>query len=127
MGMNNVSKTKNPSSPSVTSLSHQRPRLLFKSSDCRSLNIEERTPEAQVTIRFMRLGRSHEPFYRIIAVDTRKKRDTKALEFLGWYNPKTKEGNLNAPSIKKWLSLGAHPSATVAGILKRAAIIKVED
>merc|ERR1712093_865901 len=58
--------------------------------------------EARVTIRFMRIGRIHEPFYRIIAVDSRKKRDTEPLEFLGWYDPKTKEANLNAPAIKKW-------------------------
>merc|ERR1739841_159879 len=83
--------------------------------------------EARVAIRFMRIGRIHEPFYRIIAVDSRRKRDTEPIEFLGWYNPKTKEANLNAPEIKKWLSFGAQPSDRLKGLFKRAAIIKIED
>ena len=55
-------------------------------------------------IRFTRMGRKKLPFYRIIAVDSRVRRDGKPLEFLGWYNPLNKETNLNAPAIKKWLS-----------------------
>jgi ribosomal protein S16 len=54
------------------------------------------------------MGRKKLPFYRIIAVDSRVRRDGKPLEFLGWYNPLNKETNLNAPAIKKWLS-GAQP------------------
>merc|ERR1711904_347371 len=80
--------------------------------------------EARVAIRFMRFGRKHEPFYRIIAVDSRKRRDTEPLEFLGWYNPTTKEANLNAPSVKKWLTCGAEPSNTVMSLLQRATIVK---
>merc|ERR1719235_117818 len=83
--------------------------------------------EARVALRFTRKGRKHEPFYRIIAVDSRKKRDTGPLQFLGWYDPKTKEANLNAPAIKNWLGVGAQPSETVTNLLKRAAILKVVD
>merc|ERR1719378_751885 len=82
--------------------------------------------EARVSIRFMRMGRRHMPFYRIIAVDSRKKRDTRPLEFLGWYNPATKETKLNTPSLRKWLNLGAVPSDTLANLLKRAMIVRVE-
>ena len=49
------------------------------------------------------MGRKKLPFYRIIAVDSRVRRDGKPLEFLGWYDPLKKEANLNAPAIKKWL------------------------
>merc|ERR1712078_448015 len=103
----------------------ETPLLKSPELDCHQKNLT--TFEARVTIRFMRIGRIHEPFYRIIAVDSRKKRDTEPLEFLGWYNPKTKEANLNAPGIKKWLSVGAKPSDTVTSLFKRAAIIKVEN
>merc|ERR1712083_354053 len=82
--------------------------------------------EALVSIRFMRMGRKHQPFYRIIAVDSRKRRDTEPLEFLGWYNPKTKETKLNSPSIKKWLNVGAQPSETLEKLLKRAMILKTD-
>jgi small subunit ribosomal protein S16 len=63
------------------------------------------------------------PFYRIIAVDSRKKRDTKPLEFLGWYNPSTKETKLNTPTLRKWLESGAQPSDTLTNLLTRAMII----
>merc|ERR1711985_64167 len=79
--------------------------------------------EARVSIRFMRMGRKHLPFYRIIAVDSRKKRETKPLEFLGWYNPSTKETKLNTPSLRKWLKVGAKPSNTITNLLTRAMII----
>ena len=40
-----------------------------------------------------------------------------ALQYLGWYNPIAKEANLNAPAIKKWLSVGAQPTETVGELL----------
>ena len=42
---------------------------------------------------------------------------------LGWYDPLRKETNLNAPAIKKWLSVGAQPSETVEKLLKKAMIM----
>lgn len=54
--------------------------------------------------------------------------DCKALlQELGWYNPLNKETNLNAPSIKKWLTLGAIPSDTVETLLKKAMVIGQDD
>ena len=44
-----------------------------------------------VKIRLARIGRTHAPVYRIVAIDSRKKRDGKFLENLGTYNPMTKE------------------------------------
>ena len=49
------------------------------------------------------------------------------MQELGWYNPLSKETNLNAPSIKKWLSVGAKPSDTVETLLKKAMVIGQED
>lgn len=46
-----------------------------------------------------------------------------ALQNLGWYDPLRKETNLNAPAIKKWLSVGAQPSDTVRALLKKAMVI----
>lgn len=86
--------------------------------------------EARVVIRFQRYGRKKSPFYRLVATDSRTRRDGKPLEYLGWYDPLKKETNLNAPAIKKWLGNGALPSDTVEGLLKKAYImtpnIKVE-
>merc|ERR1712224_1153800 len=85
----------------------------------RNKNIVAARIQARVAIRFARMGRKHAPFYRIVAVDARKKRNTEPLEFLGWYNPATKETNLNAASTNKWLNTGAKPSETVLGLLKK--------
>ena len=40
-----------------------------------------------VKIRLTRLGRKHKPFYRVIAIQAREKRDSKAIEYLGTYDP----------------------------------------
>ncbi|EEH52621.1 uncharacterized protein MICPUCDRAFT_48856 [Micromonas pusilla CCMP1545] len=79
--------------------------------------------EAMVKIRFTRLGRKRTPFYRIIAIDSRKRRDGAPLEELGWYDPIRKQSNLNAPAIKAWLSKGAQPSETVGRLLKKSLIM----
>lgn len=75
-------------------------------------------------IRFTRLGRKKLPFYRIIAVDSRVRRDGAPLEYLGWYDPLKKEANLNAPAIKKWLAVGAQPSDSVQSLLKKAMVVE---
>ena len=71
-------------------------------------------------LRFKRMGRKKRPFYRLVAIDSRRKREGLALEELGWYNPLTKETYINAESVQKWLSDGAEPSDTVASLLKKA-------
>ena len=80
--------------------------------------------EARVAIRFARFGRKKLPFYRLVAIDSRARRDGKPLEYLGWYDPLRKETNLNAPAIKKWLGVGALPSETVERLLKKAMIVE---
>lgn len=76
--------------------------------------------EARVAIRFQRYGRKKAPFYRLVAIDSRDRRDGAPIEYLGWYDPLRKETNLNAPAIKKWLGQGAQPSDTVRNLLKKA-------
>ena len=47
----------------------------------------------------------------------------RGAQYLGWYDPLRKETNLNAPSIKKWISVGAQTSDTVGNLLKKAMVI----
>ncbi|MFI4893074.1 MAG: 30S ribosomal protein S16 [Phycisphaerales bacterium JB058] len=74
-----------------------------------------------VKLRMQRHGRSHRPFYRIVAVDARFKRNGKYLERLGWFNPTPGEGEqsveINDERVKHWLSVGAQPSDTVRDLL----------
>ena len=61
-----------------------------------------------VKIRFTRVGKKHAPVYRIVAIDSRKKRDGEYLENLGTYDPLTKEiVQWHADRIAYWLSKGA--------------------
>lgn len=80
--------------------------------------------ENRVAIRFQRYGRKKAPFYRLVAIDSKDRRDGMPLEYLGWYDPLKKETNLNAPAIKKWLANGALPSDTVRTLLKKAYVIQ---
>ena len=80
--------------------------------------------ENRVAIRFSRFGRKHAPVYRIIAIDSRKPRQGRPLQWLGFYNPISKEVNLDAPNIKKWIATGAQPSEAVTKLLKRAMVIE---
>ena len=79
-----------------------------------------------VKLRLMRMGTKKRPFYRIVAIDSRTKRDGKYLELVGTYNPigAEKEVKVNEEVALKWLHQGAIPSDTVRSILKDAGIMK---
>jgi small subunit ribosomal protein S16 len=73
-----------------------------------------------VKIRLKRVGATKAPYYRIVATDSRARRDGAPIEELGHYNPRTKELQLNTEAVKKWMNHGAQPSEMVAGLIKRA-------
>lgn len=67
-----------------------------------------------VKIRLARTGTKHVPFYRIVAIHSRNKRDGRYLENLGTYNALTGElVQFHSERIDHWVSLGAQPSDTV--------------
>jgi len=72
------------------------------------------------------MGRRHRPFYRVAAIDRRRRRDGRVIEELGYFDPickdESKQFVLNAERIAYWLSVGAQPSDTVRGLIKRAGI-----
>jgi small subunit ribosomal protein S16 len=72
-----------------------------------------------VKLRLARFGAKKKPFYRIVATDSRGKRDGRFIELLGTYDPKVDPPavTLQAERIQYWLSVGAEPSDTVGRIL----------
>lgn len=64
-------------------------------------------------IRLKRLGRKKRACYRIIVIDSKKRRDGKAIEELGFYNPLTKEVKLNINAIEERIKTGAQLTPTV--------------
>jgi small subunit ribosomal protein S16 len=78
-----------------------------------------------VKLRFKRYGRTHEPVYRLAAMDSRRPRDGRTIEELGVYEPMHKDLEqqirFNFERIDYWLSVGAQPTETVAAVLKKRA------
>jgi len=73
-----------------------------------------------VSIRLSRFGKKHQPFYRIVVMDKRKKRDGKYIEKIGYYNPL-----VNPPDIKidkekfqYWINKGAALSEGISKLFK---------
>ena len=75
-----------------------------------------------VKIRLTRVGAKKKPAYRIQAIDERKPRDGRALEYLGTYDPNKVPAaiNIKTEAIDAWLAKGAQMSDTVASLVKRA-------
>lgn len=74
-----------------------------------------------VKIRLAKKGRKHQAYYSVVAIDSRKKRDSgDFLEILGFYNPRSKETRLDKENITKWISNGAQPTLTVVNLLKKS-------
>ncbi len=79
-----------------------------------------------LSIRFTRIGRKKAPLYRIVIMDKRKDPWGKYLEKLGFYNPVTKETQLEKERITYWLSQGAQCSASVHNLFVRNELIQGE-
>ena len=73
-----------------------------------------------VKIRLKRLGKIRVPQYRIVVVDSRKKRDGRVIEEIGKYHPKEDPSYIDVVSERAqyWLGVGAQPSDAVAKLLK---------
>ena len=75
-------------------------------------------------IRLKRIGRRNRPFYRMVAMDSRNRRDGAAIEELGWYNPIDTEHSydLKDDRILHWLGEGAQPTDAAKKLLRRAGL-----
>ena len=69
-------------------------------------------------IRLKRYGRKKLSIYRIIVIDSKKRRDGKALEEVGYYNPLSNETKISIDRIQVRVNEGAQLSKTVASIIK---------
>jgi small subunit ribosomal protein S16 len=81
-----------------------------------------------VRLRLQRFGRTHAPFYRMVAANSKAPRDGKFLEVVGTYNPianshGVKEIRVKSDRIQYWLSVGAQPSDRVGWILGKFGIL----
>jgi small subunit ribosomal protein S16 len=76
-----------------------------------------------VSLRLNRKGTKDRPYYKIVAVDKRKRRDGRYIEQLGTYDPlKAEDPNfeIDLEAAEKWLAVGAKPSDTVKSMIRKA-------
>jgi len=70
-----------------------------------------------VKIRLRRMGNKKNPIYRIVVLNSTTKREAAPIQFLGNYNPKTKELKLDKTAALDWVTKGAQPTDTVQYLL----------
>jgi small subunit ribosomal protein S16 len=68
------------------------------------------------------LGKPKRPYYKVVAIDSRSKRDGAPIEVLGQFDPMLKENKakLNKERIEYWIKQGAQPSRVVSSLMKKA-------
>ena len=71
-------------------------------------------------IRLKKCGRKHQPSYRLVLMKSTTKRDGRAIEELGFYNPITKELSLNLKKAMLRIAQGSKPTAVVKDLLDKA-------
>ena len=78
-----------------------------------------------VKLRLKRMGTTKRPYYRIVAADSRDRRDGSMIELIGTYSPlENSKINIDEKVALKWLNNGAMPTDTVKNLLSKAGIMK---
>ena len=87
-----------------------------------------------LSIRLRRTGSMKRPFFRVVVSEARSKKEGQFIEFLGFYNPRTKPAvvEINKERITHWISKGARPSDSVRTLLAKhltrdRAIVQTRD
>ena len=78
-----------------------------------------------VVIRMSRCGAKRRPFYRIVVTDSRRARDGRPIERIGFFNPLAKENEekmrIDIDRVRYWLSVGARMSLRVGSLVKHSS------
>lgn len=79
-----------------------------------------------VKIRLRRMGSKKRPFYRLVAADSRRARDGRFVEMLGYYDPLKEPADikLDDDKIYKWLDRGATPTENASSLLRKAGLLE---
>ncbi len=77
-----------------------------------------------VKIRLTRTGRKNLASYRIVITNAREKRDSKFIEYIGFFNPHTKTIEINKERAQYWLSVGAQPTDRVKFMFIKEGLVK---
>ena len=77
-----------------------------------------------LALKLQRIGKKHQPSYRVVVAERRSKLIAPPIEDLGSYSVMTKKAHLKADRVAHWLGVGAQPSVTVQNLLVREGLVK---
>ena len=77
-----------------------------------------------LAIKLQRIGRKHQPSYRVVVAEKRSKLGGPPVEDLGSYDPITKKQTVNKERVKHWIGVGAKPTPTVHNLFLKNQIIE---
>ena len=76
-----------------------------------------------LAIKLQRIGKKHQPSYRLILQEKRTKLGGPSAEDLGWWNPLLDKYEFNKERVAHWMKIGAQPTDTVWNLLITAGVI----
>lgn len=78
-----------------------------------------------VKIRLRRMGARGRPFYRVVVANSTSPRDGRFIESIGHYDPRTEPPTIQIDTerAEHWLNVGAQPSDTARGLLKKSGLL----
>jgi small subunit ribosomal protein S16 len=77
-------------------------------------------------IRLARMGAKKKPYYRMVVADSQSPRDGRFIEIVGTYDPNKEPAAISWKQevLKKWLAVGAQPTATVKNLIRSSGVLK---
>lgn len=71
-----------------------------------------------IRIRLSRKGAKNNPFYRVVVIERRNRREGRALETIGYWHPAKDDKKIDKSAYKKWVEKGAQPTKSVINLFK---------
>ena len=76
-----------------------------------------------LAIKLKRIGKKHQPSFRVIVSEKRSRLQGRYIDDLGWLNPLTKEFKINKELALRWIKQGAQPTESVHNLLVRVGVL----
>ena len=80
-----------------------------------------------IKLRLKRFGKKKEASFRIVACNSTSRRDSRPLQELGFYNPRTKETRLDMEALRTRLTQGAQPTEVVRTLLEKGGLLEKKE
>jgi len=79
--------------------------------------------DCMLAIKLQRIGKKHQPSYRVVVAERRSKMAAPPVEDLGSYNPFTKATTVKKERILHWVKMGAQPTVTANNLLVKEGVL----